>query len=157
MRSICLGLALVLGAFVAPAPARMLPDAKPCDMKQVSKAYYCEKCAAFVDTATVDKEHMTHKGSDHTVALMDACAKTTVHCKADGCSMSWAKGATVPACCKDHKTADEIVMARVGYRCSQCHAWATTETGVKHAKADCKGKAEKSCERSGTTPHVGAA
>ncbi|HET6203066.1 MAG TPA: hypothetical protein VFI25_09730 [Planctomycetota bacterium] len=150
-------LGVVLGLVAARGLAISLPDAKPCDMKSVAAAPYCDKCGAFVDASTVDAEKKTHKGTDHAVRNVDACSKTEVRCTASGCSMAWTKGATTPACCKEHTTKDEVVRARVGVRCGECKAWAEKASDLKHAKADCKGTASKSCEKSGTAPHVAPA
>jgi hypothetical protein len=149
-----LGLGLALAGLVGFGSAVAAGEGKACDVKQVEKGYYCDTCKALLETSAVDVKEMKHKGMDHAVQEAQVCVKTLVDCQAEGCDMSWAKGAPVPGCCKEHATKENVTKSRVVWKCDACGAAAGKQTDVRHTGEGCTGKIVKSCEKSGTPPHV---
>ena len=149
------GVAL-LATFAVATGYALAPHGKACDLKKVEKGWWCEKDAKVLAASEVDADKKVHKGTEHAVTSVEVCVKSETQCK--DCPMHWASDAKTPGCCEKHKTAASESMARVGYMCEGCGAWALTKDGVKHQAGEAadKQKVAKACEKSGHAPHGGS-
>jgi len=122
--------------------------ATDCDVAMVIKVPYCTSCKKILDTEDiVNNKHKTcEKKPDKT----DACVKSFYQCPS--CKISSNTPGRCETCKKGY--AQKPSYARVVYRCPKCRT-ADQQSGAC-GKAECKGtKRVKSCEMSGTPPHVG--
>ena len=88
-------LGVVTVAVLATAWGRaFLPADKPCDLKKVEAAWWCEKDAKLVDAKDVDTDKKIHKGTDHAIVSVQACVKSYNQCQ--DCTMKWAADGAVP-------------------------------------------------------------
>lgn len=134
---------LALGLFIGSVSAAV--DDKPCDLSNLKAAPYCGKCH------TIDpKVDMDGKCCGSELKEVWACVKTCFECS--GCHKLMVKD---ESCCKGMKNEGKTVKALIVYKCEGCGATAEKEGNCANAKCKAAGKKiKKTCEKSGTCPHI---
>lgn len=129
--------------------AAKVPPGKPCANKTLEKGFWCPKCADWVEKSNVLGGKCKKDGEK--LQTVEVCVRKFYRVDTEPDKVS-DKPITV-----DGKTYDKAIedRARVLYRCDGCSESAFVEKELKH-KPECKTKkTRKSCEKSGTFPHIG--
>lgn len=138
MLSIVLAVGTLTAGFVA------WEAKEKCDLKTVQKASYCTKCKKFLDADQIDK-NTTCKTCGTNVVEKEACVKETYQCAECG-HISNASGK-----CHNKDMVKNVSKALVIWKCPMC-AMVFEAAGQCTM---CKKDLEKTCDQSGTAPHVG--
>lgn len=131
--------------------ALILQDVKPCDLKKVEKAPYCETCDA-IDPKLNDEGACA--SCDGAIAKIDVCVKTYFVCA--GCDH---KMAEEKACCEGKKFEKAVAKCRIVFRCEGCGS-AGEADGADCWDEECNKagkKVKRTCADTGHWPHGGAA
>jgi hypothetical protein len=134
---------LLAAALLAPLALR-----GPCDLKTSEKKAWCGTCAAFVPRADV-KAGACPKDKAR-VDVVDVCVKPIFIAKCHPTT----QGLKPVSCCGttyDKPTED---FAKIHWVCTTCKEKGPNRDALKHLEACADKKAVKTCEKSGSVPHV---
>lgn len=120
--------------------------AKDCDLKTIEKGWFCKKDGKMLEKAELKEGKCPVCGE--APADAEICVKLKYHCDKDGVDSEKDK---CPKCKAELKGVR--VLSRVIFKCDKCGA--IGEKAGKCEAKDCKGQMKKTCEQSGTPPHVG--
>lgn len=138
-------LALLLAAWAGPDQEKGSRQGGPCDLKMIQMVPYCTTCKTVDPQLDPDGQHCGARPKD-----VEVCLKTYTECTK--CS---SKNLEDIACCADAKKEKRTDKSLVLYRCEGCGMKGEREgpcIGESCIKAGKKVK--RSCEKSGTFPHV---
>ena len=117
-----------------------------CAVANVEKGMWCATCKALVDPAALKEGKCAT--CNNAPAECEVCVVKSFHC--DACKLD-ADGAKCGKCSGELKEMTD--KCRVSWECPKCGADA--DKPGKCANGDCKeAEMAKSCEKSGTSPHV---
>lgn len=139
---------LATSYLVAQDTAAPKTAAKPCDLAKVEKGLYCDACKAILATADL-KEGMCAK-CGAAPRDCEVCVKTCYACKMCNTTQCEAKCSKCGMELKDGK----VVNALVIWKCPKCGATANKAGECSGTKCE-HAKMEKTCDHSGTCPHIG--
>lgn len=125
---------------------------KKCDLKKIETAYKCPQCDKIYDKAGKCEECSREYDEDVTLEKIEVCVKTGYVC--EGCG----KKSLKPGRCEDCDTelTPKTVKSKIVYKCPEC-GWNYNAPGNCDDCTTDEGepvKLEKTCEHSGTFPHV---
>ena len=147
-----IGLAISAVAAQDAAKPQDTKDAVVCDLKTVQAMDYCPTCKAVLTKETLNEKGQCKKCLDKSALVKrDVCIKTSYEC----CGKKSIKAFDCEKCKAPAK--GTVVPSLVIFKCPACNTVA--DKAGKCTKADCKNTGKdlaKTCEKSGTHPHLSA-
>ena len=146
-------LALFLAAVFAQDAPYERPKPLKCDLKKITKEYWCQTCYAFPKADDLDKKNV-HKNCKKECRKIEVCVKIIYKC--GKCYSTWPKPGTckTPKCgAKMEKSEDK---ARIVFKCTGNCAYMSEKAG-KCSSQGCNkkgGRLSRACEKDGQAPHV---